>query len=161
MDVPLKSPDELLPQRTVGERLAARPTHVHSAAPDDPVVSALRTMADNDVGIVVVLDGGRLVGVMSERDYARKVILLGRTSAGTRVADIMTREVVTASPGDSFRDCMALMDRHHVRHLPVVDGGRVTGVISAHDVLAEMIAHHEKLIMELERERMTMLTSTS
>lgn len=97
---------------------------------------------------------------MSERDYARKVILAGRRSEETTVGEIMSREVVTTDIEAKFGDCMRLMNKHHIRHLPVLDAGRVICVISIMDVLREAVAHHEKVIMELERERMSIFNST-
>jgi len=109
--------------------------------------------------VLVVLDGERLVGVMSERDYARKVVLAGRRSEETTVAEIMSREVVTTYLDAKFGDCMRLMNQYHIRHLPVLDGDRLVRVISIMDVLREAVAHHEKVLMELERERMSVFNS--
>ncbi|KXB31210.1 hypothetical protein AT959_07870 [Dechloromonas denitrificans] len=135
------------------------PAEIKSVQPGDTVLSALRVLAENDLGVVVVLDGERLVGVMSERDYARKVILAGRRSENTTVGEIMSREVVTTYLGAKFGDCMRLMNQHHIRHLPVLDGDRLVRVISIMDVLREAVAHHEKVIGELERERMTVFNA--
>ncbi|MBK7955265.1 MAG: CBS domain-containing protein [Candidatus Accumulibacter sp.] len=161
MDNPLKTPEQLLPYRTLKEILADRGGGVHAVGPTDTVLSALQSMAEKHIGFLVVLDDGKLLGVLSERDYARKVVLAGRASHDTLVGDLMTREVVTVSPGDRFGDCMRLLDQHAIRHLPVVESGKVVGVISIRDLLAELVTHHERVIMALERERMTMLQSTA
>ncbi|MBK7955262.1 MAG: CBS domain-containing protein [Candidatus Accumulibacter sp.] len=118
-------------------------------------------MAEKHIGFLVVVDDGKLLGVLSERDYARKVVLAGRASHDTLVRDVMTRDVISVSPGDRCADCMRLMDQHGIRHLPVVDSGRVVGVISIRDLLAEVVTHHERVIMELETERLMMLQSTA
>jgi len=121
--------------------------HVH---PDDTVFDALRVLAEYDVGALLVMDGGRLVGVLSERDYTRKVALEGRSSKETRVAEIMSRSVIAVSPRTRTKDCMALMRQHHIRHLPVVDGGEVMGMISMRDIMDDIIADHELTIAQLE-----------
>ena len=161
MDHPLKSPEELLPYRTIKQILAARPGGVHAASPADTALSALKSMAEKYIGFLVVLEGEKLVGVLSERDYGRKVVLAGRTTEDTLVGDIMTREVVTVTPADRFGDCLQRMDRHGIRHLPVVEGGRVVGVVSVRDLMREAVAHHEKVIMKLELERMTIFNSAA
>jgi CBS domain-containing protein len=159
MDNPLKNLEELLPYRTIKQILAARPGDVHTASPTDTAVSALKSMAEKWVGFLVVLEGGKLVGVLSERDFGRKVVLAGRAVEDTLVSDIMTREIITVTPGHRFGDCLQLMERHGIRHLPVVDGGRVVGVVSGRDLMREAIAHYKKVIKELELERMTIFNS--
>ncbi len=161
MDNPLKSPEQLLPYRTLKEILMNRGGSVHAVGSADTVLSALRAMAEKHIGFLVVVDDGKLLGVLSERDYARKVVLAGRASHDTLVRDVMTRDVISVSPGDRCADCMRLMDQHGIRHLPVVDSGRVVGVISIRDLLAEVVTHHERVIMELETERLMMLQSTA
>ena len=157
MESPIKTPEQLLAYRPLEQVLANKPTGAYSVAPDDSVYRALELMADKSIGFVVVIDGDRLVGVLSERDYARKVILLGRSSKDTKVGDIMTRKVVSVSPQHTIPQCMALMSEGGFRHLPVIDVGRVIGVLSIRDILKEIIAHHERLIRNLELERMTIL----
>jgi len=159
MDRSLKTPEELLPYRTLKQILAARPGGVHAASPADTALSALRSMAEKYIGFLVVLEGEKLVGVISERDFGRKVVLAGRTVKDTLVSEIMTREVVTVTFADRFADCLKLMDRHGIRHLPVVDGSRVVGVVSVRDLMREAVAHHEKVIRDLELERMTIFNS--
>lgn len=121
--------------------------HVH---PDDSVYAALELLAEHEVGALLVMDGGRLVGVVSERDYTRKVALQGRSSRDTRVAEIMTRDVVRVPPEAPMHECMALMSEHRIRHLPVVAGSTVLGMISIRDLLDELIAEQERTIAELE-----------
>ncbi len=121
-----------------------------SVAPDSTVYDALRTMADAEIGALVVLDEGRLVGIFSERDYARKVILLGKSSKATLVREVMTPRVLCVRPDQTIDQCMALMTDKHVRHLPVVDQTRVVGVISIGDVVKEVISHQQFVISQLE-----------
>jgi CBS domain-containing protein len=118
--------------------------------PDESVFSALELLANYEVGALMVMDGGRLVGVFSERDYTRKIALQGRNSKETRVADIMTRNVFTVAPATGTRNCMALMSEKKIRHLPVVDGSMVLGMISIRDIMDDIIADHEKTIAHLE-----------
>ena len=118
--------------------------------PDESVFSALELLARYEVGALMVMEGGRLVGVVSERDYTRKVALQGRNSKETRVSDIMTRNVITVTPTTGTRTCMALMSEKKIRHLPVVDGATVVGMISIRDILDDIIADHEATIAQLE-----------
>jgi len=118
--------------------------------PDDTVFAALQVLAQHEVGALVVMDGGRMVGIVSERDYTRKVALQGRHSKETTVADIMTAQVLTVSPSTGTRACMALMSDRKIRHLPVVDGATVLGMISIRDILDDIIADHENTIAQLE-----------
>lgn len=118
--------------------------------PDATVFDALKTLADFEVGALMVMDQGRLVGVMSERDYTRKVALQGRNSRETRVDEIMTRHVIKVGPQTRTRDCMALMREKRIRHLPVVDGETVLGMISIRDLMDDIIADHEMTIQQLE-----------
>lgn len=118
--------------------------------PDDSVYAALVLLAEHDIGAIMVMDEGRLVGIFSERDYTRKIALLGKSSKDTRVADIMTRNVLVVSPTTRTRDCMALMSEKKIRHLPVVDGGTVIAMISIRDIMDDIIADHEYTINQLE-----------
>ncbi len=151
----LKTPDEIVPFRSLAQMLAARAGRVYGVGPTDSARAALVAMADNRVGFLLVLDGDRLVGVLSERDFLRKLVPSGRTAEQARVDELMTREVVTVTPSEHVRDCVRLMDRHGIRHLPVVDGSRVVGVISVRDLLREAVDHHEKVVREMQRERLT------
>ena len=118
--------------------------------PGDSVFAALELLAGYEVGALMVMDGGRLVGVFSERDYTRKIALQGRNSRETLVADIMTRNVFSVKPNTHTRECMALMRDKKIRHLPVVDGNMVLGMISIRDILDDIIADHESTIAQLE-----------
>jgi CBS domain-containing protein len=128
----------------------AAPGPVWSTAPTDTVYRALETMADRNVGALVVLEGERLVGMMSERDYARKVILKGLASRETAVGDVMTREVVTVGLDHTVDDCMQRMTDGRFRHLPVVEDGRVVGVVSIGDLVAAIIAEQAFEIEQLQ-----------
>jgi CBS domain-containing protein len=121
-----------------------------SIGPDDPVLDAIKMMADRHVGALLVMRGSELAGIVSERDYARKVVLLGRSSADTPVAQIMTAPVVTVSPDGSVQDCMRLMTERHFRHLPVVEHGRVVGMISIGDLVKAVIEEQQQTIEQLE-----------
>ena len=118
-------------------------------------------MSDKDIGFLVVLEGDKVEGVLSERDCARKVALAGKSPGATPVSEIMIRKVVTANIAQTFADCLKLMHDNAVRHLPVMDGIKVVGVISIRDLLSEAVVHNQRIISELQRERMTMLTSTA
>jgi CBS domain-containing protein len=153
----MKTPDQLLAYRPLKELLAAKAAAVHATKPADSVFSALQLMANHKIGFLVVLDGNRLVGVMSERDYARKVVLQNKSSKDMPVSEVMTRDVVTVTSDHTIPQCMALMNTHGFRHLPVVEGEAVIGVLSIRDLLKATIEHHERLIRELETELMTIL----
>jgi CBS domain-containing protein len=139
-------------QRKVAGILEEKGAGVWSVAPSDTVFSALETMAEHNIGALVAVDGGDLVGILSERDYARKVILLERDSKETLVSEIMTTELRTVGPASTVAECMELMTEHRIRHLPVLDdGGQLAGVISIGDVVKAMIAQQRDLIADLER----------
>ena len=137
---------------------AAQQTNFDVVAPDDTVLHALRLMVERNIRAVLVLDGDRLAGIMTEHDYAREVELKGRTAADTRVREIMTADLVTAGPNDSIEQVNLLMHRHRIHHLPVVEGGRVLGMLSAHDVLEELVVEEEEQIHDLETERLMIRT---
>ena len=118
--------------------------------PDDTVYGALQLLAQYEVGALMVMEAGRLVGVFSERDYTRKIALQGRNSKDTRVKDIMTRDVLYVTPSTGTRECMSLMSEKKIRHLPVLDGSTVVGMISIRDILDDIIADHEETIAQLE-----------
>ncbi len=122
---------------------------VHSVAPDAPVLEAIRTMAEKHVGALLVLEGGRLVGIVSERDYARKVVLKGRSSTNTPVRDIMSAPVLTIGPEGTVDDAMRLMTDHRIRHLPVVRESTVLGVVSIGDLVKSVIEEQRHTIEDL------------
>ena len=129
--------------------LAAKGSQVFSISPDATVRDALTLMGEKEVGALVVLDADRLVGILSERDYARKVIVRGKASYDTLVREIMTTDVRTADPERPITECMGLMAERRYRHLPVVEDGRVIGVVSIGDLVKEMIAEQEQTIRQL------------
>jgi CBS domain-containing protein len=135
---------------TVRQMLQGKPG-VYAVGPADTVYDALRLMAEKNIGAVLVREGERLEGILSERDYARKVILLGKTSKETLVSEIMTTEVVSIDPAWSAEQCMALMTDKRVRHLPVVDQDRLVGVISIGDVVRAVVDEQQFTIASLER----------
>ena len=118
-------------------------------APDTTVFDALQLLARHEVGALVVMQGEALVGILSERDYTRKVALQGRSSKDVRVADIMTASVFTVTPQTPTHECMALMSQKRIRHLPVVDGSTVVGMLSIRDLMDDIIADHEQTIEQL------------
>ncbi|MEQ7414488.1 CBS domain-containing protein [Xanthomonas campestris pv. campestris] len=137
--------------QTVRQLLGMKQVEVFSVAADAAVIEAIRLMADKSIGAVLVIEGERLVGVVSERDYARKVVLRDRSSSSTSVAEIMSHAVVTVSPADSVEHCMQLMTDGRFRHLPVVDNGRVQGVISIGDLVKAVIEAQQQDIDQLQR----------
>lgn len=136
--------------KPVSELLKKQESTLWHVRPDDSVFDALKVLAEHEVGALTVMDHGRLVGVVSERDYTRKVALQGRSSKDTKVADIMSRNVVVVAPNTGTRACIALMSNRNIRHLPVVDGDTVLGMISVRDLLDDMIAMQEETIAQLE-----------
>ena len=161
MDHPLRRPEEILAYRSLRQILAAKPKALWTIGPRDNALAAMRLMAEKNVGLLVVIEHGAIVGVLSERDCVRRLVLAGRSSDATPVADIMVRDVIKVDVTHTFGDCLRLMHTHAIRHLPVVENNTAIGVISIRDLLAEVVAHHEKVISELERERMTTFTSTA
>ena len=135
--------------KPVLELLKNRNSMVFQVGPSVSVFEALGLLADYGVGALVVINHGQVVGVMSERDYTRKVALQGKNSKQTTVADIMTREVITVSPNTNTHACMSLMSQKKIRHLPVLDGPKVIGMISIRDILDDIIADHEQTISHL------------
>lgn len=136
--------------KTVKDILRDKGYEVWSITPDATVYDALKFMADKNVGALLVLDGQAVVGMVSERDYARKVILHGRSSREIRVREIMTSKVYYVHPEQNIQECMALMTDKRVRHLPVLENDRLVGVISIGDVVKAIIAEHESTIKHLE-----------
>lgn len=137
---------------TVRQLLAAKKiTDVYAVAPDAAVIEAIRLMAEKGVGAVLVMHGRRLAGILSERDYARKVVLRERSSATTWVREIMTSEVVTVTPEHSADSCMRLMTDNRIRHLPVVEAGEVIGVVSIGDLVKAIIEEQQQELDHLQR----------
>jgi CBS domain-containing protein len=135
---------------TVRQLLDRKDRAVFSVGPDAPVLEAIRAMADHHVGALLVMKAEVLAGIVSERDYARKVILRGRSSSDTPVRDIMTSPVLTVSPDTSVEQCMQLVTAKRVRHLPVVEAGRVIGMVSIGDLVKAVIAEQQHQIEQLE-----------
>jgi CBS domain-containing protein len=136
--------------KPISELLRQREGTLWHVRPDETVFAALQLLAEYEVGALVVMDGGRLVGVMSERDYTRKVALEGRNSRETRVGEIMSSNVISVASDVGTRACMRLMSEHRIRHLPVVDGATVVGMISMRDIMDDIITDHEATIAQLE-----------
>lgn len=137
--------------RTVNHLLREKGNQIYSVAPTDSVRRAIEVMATRHVGALLVMSEGALVGIISERDYARKVILMNRQSQDTPVGDIMTSPAVTVTPADTVHHCMQLMTEGRFRHLPVVDGGRVVGILSIGDLVKAVIEEQTEQIEQLER----------
>ena len=137
--------------RTVRQLLEAKSPEIIAIGPEAPVIDAIRLMAERGIGALLVMQGARLAGILSERDYARKIVLQGRSSRDTPVRDIMTAEVVTVAPGDSIDHCMQLVTDRRIRHLPVLDGGAVVGVLSIGDLVKTVIELQRQDIDQLQR----------
>jgi len=131
--------------------LDVKGTEVWCVEADEPVLSAIQIMADKHVGALPVMRGAELVGVLSERDYARKVVLLGRSSAETPVWEIMTSPVITVTRDKTVNDCMQLVTERRIRHLPVVEKGRLIGMISIGDLVRAVIDEQQQTIVHLEK----------
>jgi len=134
----------------IRQLLADKGETVLSVSPDNSVLDAIKMMADNDIGSLVVLDGSRLVGIFTERLYAREVILKGRSSPNTAIRDVMAAEVVCIGPDHTVEECMALMTKHRIRHLPVLEDGQLMGIISIGDLVKSIIADQKYHIEQLE-----------
>ena len=137
--------------KTVAQLLSLKGHRVVAIAPDTTVLAALKVLADNNLGAVLVMEDARLVGVFSERDFARKVDLKGKSSANTIVREVMTLEVVYVTPAHTNEECMALMTDKRTRHLPVVDNGQVVGILSIGDLVKDIISEQQFTISELEK----------
>jgi CBS domain-containing protein len=131
--------------------LEAKPRAIHAIAPERPVLEAIRMMADKYVGALLVMRGSELIGIVSERDYARKVILKGKSSADTPVSEIMSSPVLSVSPGDSAHRCMRLMTEQKIRHLPVIEDAKVVGVLSIGDLVKAVIDDQAEQLEQLQR----------
>ncbi len=137
------------PRGTASDILGSKGHVVHAIGPRDTVYDAIARMCDTRVGALLVMEGDNLLGIVSERDYARKVILQGHASKDTLVEEIMTREVVTVEPEASLAECMQVVTRHSIRHLPVVGNGRVAGVLTTGDLVRELVDQQAETIQSL------------
>jgi CBS domain-containing protein len=147
--IDLRGAVQEVPMTTVKRILDSKGHDVWTISPDASVFQAIREMAEREVGALVVMEGDALAGIISERDYARKVILQGHSSHAIRVADIMTRDVVTAALDDTAETCMTVMTERRIRHLPVVDQSRTVGMISIGDLVRAVIADQQFVIAQL------------
>jgi len=136
--------------RNVKMVLDIKGSDIYSVSPDTPVLDALKLMAEKGIGAVLVLEGEKVAGIMSERDYARKVAIKGKTAEATLVSEIMTEDVIYVEPSQPIEECMALMVGKRIRHLPVLDRGELAGIISIGDVVKAMISEQALLIEQLE-----------
>ncbi|MDZ7899273.1 MAG: CBS domain-containing protein [Arcicella sp.] len=121
-----------------------------TVSPNDTVLKALNLMSEHNIGAVVVIEKGNLAGIFSERDYARKGILTGRTAVETLISEVMTEKVLTVSPQFKIEDCIEIMSEKHIRHLPVVENNRAMGMVSASDILTAVLGEHKNRIASLE-----------
>lgn len=137
--------------KSVKQLLDSKGGEVWTVEPGASVFTAIERMAEKEIGALLVVDGGKPVGVISERDYARKVILADRSSRETAVRDIMTSPVLHVGPEQTVEECMALMTEKRIRHLPVLDGGEVVGMLSIGDLVKAIIAEQQFMIAQLER----------
>ncbi len=135
---------------TVRQLLDGIGRDIWSVSPDDVIIDAMKLMAEKNVGALVVIRMGKAVGIISERDIVRKVELEGKTPSNTRVREIMTRDILSISPNNTIDECMALMTEKRIRHLPVYENDRVTGVISIGDIVKSVISEKEFIIEQLE-----------
>jgi len=138
--------------KTVAQMLRAKPNQdIYTIAPTDTVLQALRLMAEKNIGALVVTEGDQVVGIVSERDYSRKMVLQGRSSVGTPVSAIMSSSVISVSSDQTTRDCLRLMGRGHLRHLPVIDEGQLVGLLSVGNLVKEVLAEQDEMIQQLEQ----------
>jgi CBS domain-containing protein len=137
--------------RTVRQLLGSKTPEIFAVSPDASVLDAIKLMAEKGVGAVLAMQGAHLCGIVSERDYARKVVLQGRSSSNTPVRDIMTAKVVTVGPDDSVDHCMQVVTGHRIRHLPVAEGDTIIGVISIGDLVKAVIEDQKVELDQLQR----------
>ena len=137
--------------RSVRHLLEAKAPEVFAIGPDAPVIEAIRLMAEKHIGALLVIEGGRLAGIVAERDYARKIVLQGRSSASTPVREIMTTEVISVGLDDTADHCMQLVTNKRIRHLPVVASGEVLGVVSIGDLVKAVIEDQQVELDQLQR----------
>jgi CBS domain-containing protein len=142
----------------IRQLLGQPPRELFAVPPDASMLTALQILADNNIGVVLVLDDGRLVGVLSERDYARQGEVVGRSARDAQVHELMTRQVMVVPLDHTVEQCMALMTAEHVRHLPVIDQGRIVGVVSMRDLVKATVSHYEEIVRDLDRDRLFLRT---
>lgn len=135
----------------VGNILKQKGNQVWSIGPEDTVYKALEILAEKNIGVLLVMEGQRVVGIFSERDYARKVILKGKSSAEMKVGEIMSKDVLYASPGDSVEKCMAIITENKIRHLPIMQDGKLLGMITSGDIINHIISRQKFEIQELKK----------
>lgn len=140
----------MIPHGTISEILHHKGTNVWTINPDATVFEAIRLMSDKNIGAVLVLEGDKLVGIVSERDYTRKVALRGKTSKELKVRDILSEELIHVAPKHSVEDCLRLMTEHRVRHLPVLEGNTIAGIVSIGDLVNWIISAQSTTIRQLE-----------
>jgi len=136
--------------KTIGDLLQAKGNQVWTASPEQTALEAVRRMSDHDAGALVITEGDRVAGIVTERDFVRKVALAGRSFESTRLGDIMTREVLYLKPEQTVDEAMAVMTSRRVRHLPVLAEGRLAGMVSIRDLIGEMVAEKDFVISQLE-----------
>jgi len=134
----------------VNDILKEKGNNFYSVSPDTMVIDALRTMADKNIGAVLVIENNQLKGIFSERDYARKVVLLGKASSNTKVSEVMSKDVITVSKETSVYDCMKIMTNKFVRHLPVIENDNLIGVVSIGDIVSKIIRDQQSMIDQLQ-----------
>ncbi len=138
-------------KQLIGAKIAANEkAAVWAVKSDAPVLEAIKIMAEKKIGALLVIDKDEMAGIVSERDYARKVILHGKSSHETPVSEIMSTNVISVEPNDTIDKCMELMSQHNIRHLPVLERGKVTGILSVGDLVKAIIANQRQTIQELE-----------
>jgi CBS domain-containing protein len=136
--------------RTASDIIEYKGSKVWSVSPDDTVLHALGIMAEHEIGAVLVLEGEQVIGILTERDYARKVVLAGRSSKNSAIREVMTHDVICVEPEQTIDECLALMTEERVRHLPVIEGKRVAGLVSIGDLVRATIAEQEQVIEHLQ-----------
>ncbi len=136
--------------KTVKHILHGKPTVVHSVRPDTSVLEALKIMMEKNISALLVTEGAQLKGIFTERDYARKIILQGKSSKDTPIRDVMTHDPRTITPNEAIDQCMQLMTNNHFRHLPVLEGGLVVGIISIGDLVKSIIEDQQQTISQLQ-----------
>jgi CBS domain-containing protein len=136
--------------RTVQQVLSTKPVQIYSVSASTSVLDALKVMTEKNISALLIMDGENLQGIFTERDYARKIVLHGKSSKDTPISEAMTTDPITVSPADSIEHCMQLMTDKHIRHLPVMSGDKVAGMVSIGDVVKFIIADQKQTISQLE-----------